>query len=76
MPTVGREEVKALQEVLTSGRITTGEEVACFEQEMAAYLGLTGGGPPRERPTEASPQRESWVRRLWSGRRAEGEAGA
>ena len=43
MPTVGREEVKALQEVLTSGRITTGEEVACFEQEMAASLGLKGG---------------------------------
>lgn len=45
-------------------------------QEAAEDLGLTGGGPPRERPTEASPQRESWVRRLWSGRRAEGEAGA
>jgi perosamine synthetase len=42
-PTVGKEEAGGIQEVLASGRITTGEEVACFEQEMAAYLGLKGG---------------------------------
>ena len=42
-PTVGRDEVKGIQEVLASGRIATGEEVAGFEQEMAAYLGLRGG---------------------------------
>jgi perosamine synthetase len=42
-PTVGKDEVKGIQEVLASGRIATGEEVARFEHEMAAYLGLRGG---------------------------------
>jgi dTDP-4-amino-4,6-dideoxygalactose transaminase len=42
-PTVGKEEASGLQKVLTSGRLTTGEEVTYFEQEMASYLGLTGG---------------------------------
>jgi perosamine synthetase len=42
-PTVGKEEAGGLQKVLMSGRITTGEEVACFEQEMTLYLGLKGG---------------------------------
>ena len=41
-PTVGREEGRGLQEVLTSGRIATGEEVAQFEQEMSSYLDLSG----------------------------------
>ncbi len=42
-PTVGNEEARGLQEVLTFGRIATGEEVECFEQEIASYLGLRGG---------------------------------
>jgi dTDP-4-amino-4,6-dideoxygalactose transaminase len=42
MPTLGGEEAKGLQEVLASGRITTGEEVERFEQGMASYLGLGG----------------------------------
>ncbi len=43
MPTLGNEEARGLREVLASGRIATGEEVARFEQEMASYLGLRGG---------------------------------
>lgn len=42
-PTVGKDEARGIQEVLASGRIATGEEVARFEQEMASYLGLRGG---------------------------------
>ena len=42
-PTVGKDETRGIQEVLASGRIATGEEVARFEQEMASYLGLRGG---------------------------------
>jgi perosamine synthetase len=42
MPTLGGEEAKGLQEVLASGRITTGEEVERFEQGMASYLDLRG----------------------------------
>lgn len=42
-PTVGQKEAKGIQEILASGRLTTGEEVACFEQEMVSYLGLKGG---------------------------------
>lgn len=42
-PTLGKEEVRGIQEVLASGRIATGEEVERFEQEMASYLGLKGG---------------------------------
>ena len=42
-PTVGQEEAKGIQEILASGKIATGEEVACFEQEMASYMGLKGG---------------------------------
>jgi perosamine synthetase len=42
MPTLGEEEAKGLQEVLASGRITTGEEVERFEQGMASYLGVSG----------------------------------
>ena len=41
-PTLGSEEAKGILEVLASGRIATGEEVARFEQEMASYLGLRG----------------------------------
>jgi perosamine synthetase len=41
-PTLGNKEARGLQEVLTSGRIATGEEVSRFEQEMASYLGLRG----------------------------------
>jgi perosamine synthetase len=41
-PTLGKEEVRGIQEVLASGRIATGEEVARFEQEMASYLGIRG----------------------------------
>ena len=43
MPTLGKEEAQGLQEVLSSGRIATGEEVECFEQKMASYLDLRGG---------------------------------
>jgi perosamine synthetase len=42
MPTLGHEETAALQEVLASGRIATGEEVKKFEQAVAKYLGLGG----------------------------------
>jgi perosamine synthetase len=42
MPTLGSEEAKGLREVLTSGRIATGEEVEQFEQGMTSYLGLSG----------------------------------
>ena len=42
MPTLGEEEAEGLQEVLTSGKIATGEEVGRFEQEMASYLDLRG----------------------------------
>ncbi len=42
LPTLGHEEVKGLQEVLASGRIATGEEVAEFEKAMASYMGLNG----------------------------------
>jgi len=42
LPTLGSEEAKGLREVLASGRIATGEEVAEFEQAMASYLGLKG----------------------------------
>jgi dTDP-4-amino-4,6-dideoxygalactose transaminase len=42
MPTLGEEEAKGLQEVLASGRLATGEEVARFEQAMALYLDLKG----------------------------------
>jgi perosamine synthetase len=42
MPTLGREEIEGLQEVLATGRITTGEEVGEFEQTMASYLDLRG----------------------------------
>jgi perosamine synthetase len=42
MPTLGEEEATGLREVLSSGRIATGEEVAEFEKSMAAYLGLLG----------------------------------
>jgi perosamine synthetase len=42
MPTLGREEIEGLQEVLATGRIATGEEVEGFERKMASYLGLTG----------------------------------
>jgi perosamine synthetase len=42
MPTLGHEEAAALQQVLASGRIATGEEVERFERAMATYLGLGG----------------------------------
>lgn len=42
MPTLGREEIEGLQEVLATGRIATGEEVEVFERTMASYLGLSG----------------------------------
>ena len=42
MPTLGREEIDGLQEVLSTGKIATGEEVTKFEREMASYLNLTG----------------------------------
>jgi perosamine synthetase len=42
MPTLGEDEAKGLQEVLASGRIATGEEVAKFEQDMTSYLSLGG----------------------------------
>jgi len=42
LPTLGSEEAKGLHEVLASGRIATGEEVAEFEQDIASYLGLNG----------------------------------
>jgi perosamine synthetase len=42
MPTLGREEIEGLQEVLATGRIATGEEVTKFEREMASYLNFEG----------------------------------
>jgi len=42
MPTLGREEIEGLQEVLATGWIATGEQVEGFEREMASYLGLSG----------------------------------
>jgi len=42
MPTLGSEEARGLQEVLTTGRIATGEEVEGFERAMSSYLGLRG----------------------------------
>jgi perosamine synthetase len=42
LPTVGEEEANGVQEVLSSGRIATGEEVEGFERDLASYLGLTG----------------------------------
>jgi perosamine synthetase len=42
MPTLGEEEATGLQDVLSSGRIATGEEVEEFELAMASYLGLKG----------------------------------
>jgi len=42
LPTVGAEEAKGLQDVISSGRIATGEEVEAFENALAAYVGLKG----------------------------------
>ena len=42
LPTVGVEEAKGLQDVISSGRIATGEEVEAFENALAAYVGLKG----------------------------------
>lgn len=42
-PTLGEEDHHALAEVLRSGFIAQGAEVAAFEQEMAETLGVRGG---------------------------------
>ena len=42
LPTVGVEEAKGLQDVISSARIATGEEVEAFENALAAYVGLKG----------------------------------
>jgi perosamine synthetase len=42
LPTVGAEEAKGLQDVISSARIATGEEVEAFENALATYVGLKG----------------------------------
>jgi CDP-6-deoxy-D-xylo-4-hexulose-3-dehydrase len=39
-PAWGKEETAALQRVIQSGRLTMADEVAAFEREFAAYLGM------------------------------------
>lgn len=42
-PTIGPEEITAVQRVLESGQITQGREVAAFEEECAAMVGRKHG---------------------------------
>lgn len=42
-PTIGAEELAAVQRVITSGNLAQGHEVSAFEDELCEYLGLEQG---------------------------------
>jgi len=42
-PTIGNDEYASLSEVIESGFLVSGKQVALFENEFAKYLGLPGG---------------------------------